>query len=338
MHARCFIALLFAVLLSQVDAAAQPRKIVIDCDPGIDDATAIVLAMQHAGFEIVGISTMFGNADVDQATRNALTIVELSGRAVPVYRGRPDHSGFRWRRHQISFTGKMGWETRINHSRGAPRSRNQPHSSSSISQGPSRVRSRSWRWAGSRTSAEAIRLDSSFTSNVREVVVMGGAFHVPGNVSPVAEANISGDPDAADIVLAGPWKVTMLALNTTTKVKLNDEILRRVRDQNERFGPFIWSINRFYQDFHKNMERVEGGAYVHDPSAIMHPSTRACSRSERCPVRVVTRGHRDRRDDHAGVQPPTGTATVARQARRDDGDGCRRPALLDTFEAVMTKD
>ena len=52
---------------------------------------------------------------------------------------------------------------------------------------------------------------------------------MPGNVSPVAEANISGDPDAADIVLAAPWKVTMLALNTTTKVKLSDEILLRVR-------------------------------------------------------------------------------------------------------------
>jgi len=69
------------------EAAAQPRKIVIDCDPGIDDAMAIVLAMQHSGFEIVGISTMFGNAYVDQATRNALTVVELSGRTIPVYQG-----------------------------------------------------------------------------------------------------------------------------------------------------------------------------------------------------------------------------------------------------------
>ncbi len=87
MHPRRFIALLIALHLLQCDAAAQPRKIVIDCDPGIDDAIAIALAMQHSGFEIVGISTMFGNAAVDRTTRNALTVVELSGRAVPVYQG-----------------------------------------------------------------------------------------------------------------------------------------------------------------------------------------------------------------------------------------------------------
>ena len=73
--------------LSLSEAAAQPRKIVIDCDPGIDDAMAIILATQHPGLDIVGITTMFGNAYVDQATANALTVVELSGRTIPVYKG-----------------------------------------------------------------------------------------------------------------------------------------------------------------------------------------------------------------------------------------------------------
>ena len=68
-------------------AAAQSRKIIIDCDPGIDDATAIILAMQYSGFEILGITTVFGNASLEQGTQNALRVVELSGKHIPVYKG-----------------------------------------------------------------------------------------------------------------------------------------------------------------------------------------------------------------------------------------------------------
>ena len=82
----------------------------------------------------------------------------------------------------------------------------------------------------------------------------------------------------------------MLALNTTTKVKLNDEILRRVKDRNNRYGPFIWSITRFYMDFHKTMNHVEGGIYVHDPSAIMYLIDPSLFTVRTGPVRVVTEG------------------------------------------------
>jgi hypothetical protein len=78
LQAKYCVGLLIAVHMSLLEAAAQPRKIVIDCDPGIDDAMAIVLALQYSGFEIVGISTMSGNAYVDQATLNALTVVDWS--------------------------------------------------------------------------------------------------------------------------------------------------------------------------------------------------------------------------------------------------------------------
>src|SRR5687767_610233 len=67
--------------------AAQRQKVIIDCDPGIDDAIALVVALQQPKFEILGITTTFGNALVEQATKNALRIVELSGKNVPVYKG-----------------------------------------------------------------------------------------------------------------------------------------------------------------------------------------------------------------------------------------------------------
>jgi hypothetical protein len=87
MKTKCCWILLIMFHVGHLDAAAQSRRIIIDCDPGIDDAMAIILAMQYSGFDIVGITTVFGNASLDQATRNALTVVELSGRKIPVYKG-----------------------------------------------------------------------------------------------------------------------------------------------------------------------------------------------------------------------------------------------------------
>jgi len=288
MDTRCYLALIVALHLSLGDATAQTRKVVIDCDPGIDDAIAIVLAMQYSGFEIVGISTMFGNAQVDQATRNALTIVELSGRTVPVYKGASKPLRLPLEPPPDFVHGKDGLGNTHQ-----PPPKNSPQAKSAarflVDLAKNLPGEITLVAVGRLTNlAEAIRLDSSFPSNIKEVVLMGGAFHVPGNVSPVAEANISGDPHAADIVLTAPWKVTMLALNTTTKVKLTDEILLRIRDQNDRYGRFIWSISRFYMDFHKNVNHVEGGFYVHDPSAVMYLIDPSIFTIRKGPVRVVT--------------------------------------------------
>ena len=138
--------------------------------------------------------------------------------------------------------------------------------------------------------AEAIKLDSNLVRNVKEVVLMGGALHTPGNVSPVAEANISGDPHATDIVFTAPWKVTMIGLDVTTKVKLNDDILLRIKNKSNKYGSFIFSITRFYMNFHKNVNHIEGGFYVHDPSAVMYLIDSSIFKVHKGPVRVVTEG------------------------------------------------
>ena len=169
MHARCFIALLIALHLAQVDSAAQPRKIVIDCDPGIDDAMAIALAMQHSGFEIVGISTMFGNAQVDQTTRNALMVVELSGRAVPVYRGaaRPLRGPMEPPPDFVHGKDGLG-----NTDQPLPKRAAQPTSAARFLVDIAKAFPKQITIVavGRLTNlAQAIKLDSTFTSNIREV-------------------------------------------------------------------------------------------------------------------------------------------------------------------------
>jgi uridine nucleosidase len=336
-NAKYCAALAVALYLSLGEAAAQSRKIVIDCDPGIDDAMAIVLAMQYSGFEIIGISTGFGNAYVDQATQNALTVVDLSGRTIPVYRGAATPRRIAPEPPPDFVHGKDGLGNTTQ-----PRPKSSPQSKSAAQFLVDTARSFPGQITlvaiGRLTNlADAIRLDTSFTSNLREVVLMGGAFHVPGNVSPVAEANISGDPDAADIVLTAPWEVTMLALNTTTKVKLSDEILLRIRDQNDRYGQFIWSITRFYMDFHKNVNHVEGGFYVHDPSAIMFLIDPSLFTIRKGPVRVVTDGIAlgetimPAYDYQLDLPPWRGRPAVTTAT---DVDVKR---FLETFESVMTR-
>ena len=337
MKTKCLVFLLIALRLSLCDAAAQPRKIVIDCDPGIDDAMAIILAMQFSAFEIVGITTMFGNASVDQATQNALTVVELSGRAIPVYKGASKPLRIKLDPPPDFVHGKDGLG---NTGHAAPRRSYLAKSAAQFLVEAART------YPGQLTIvavgrltnlASALKLDSSLTTNVKEVVLMGGALHVPGNVSPVAEANISGDPDAADIVLTAPWKVTMIALNTTTKVTLNDAILMRIRDNNDRYGPFVWSISRFYMDFHKNVNHVEGGFYVHDPSAVMYLIEPDIFTTRKGPVRVVREGIAigetimPAYDYQLELPPWRGKPAVTTAT---DVDVKR---FLDTFESVMTR-
>jgi purine nucleosidase len=82
----------------------------------------------------------------------------------------------------------------------------------------------------------------------------------------------------------------MIALNTTTKVKLNDDILMRIRNNNSRYGSFVFAITRFYADFHRNVNHVEGGFFVHDPSAVMYLIDPTIFTLRQGPVRVVREG------------------------------------------------
>lgn len=283
------LGLLIALFACHVVAAAERRKLIIDCDPGIDDAIALILAMQYPGFEILGITTTFGNASLEQATKNALRIVELSGKNIPVYRGAGK-----------PLVVPLDPPPDFVHGQDGLGNTRQPEPSSKFQDKPAAQFLVDTAKAhpgevtilavGRHTNlAEALKRDSRFAGNIREVVLMGGVLYVPGNVSPVAEANVGGDPHAADLVFTAPWKVTMIGLDVTTKVRLNDEILSRVKAGNERYGSFIHAISRFYAEFHRKT-RVVGGFYVHDPSAVVYLIEPGLFELKEGPVRVVCEG------------------------------------------------
>jgi inosine-uridine nucleoside N-ribohydrolase len=197
----------------------------------------MVTAMQYPGFEILGITSVFGNATLEQSTNNALRVVELSGMKISVYRGAGKPLSVPLRPPPDFVHGKDGLG---NTQHAEPSTKVQDKSAAQFfvdtaKAYPGQVTILA---VGRLTNlAEAIALDRDFVRNVREVVLMGGALYVPGNVSPVAEANIGGDPDAADLVFTSPWKVTMIGLDVTTKVRLNEAVLSRVKFREQALRP-----------------------------------------------------------------------------------------------------
>ena len=280
---------LLTIIAGHTALAAQPRKLIIDCDPGIDDAIALILAMQSPDLEILGITTTFGNVKVEQATENALRIVELSGKSISVYQGADKPLSVPLRPPPDFVHGKDGLGN-TGQPEPTTKAQSKPAAQFLVETAKACPGEVTILAVGPLSNlAEALRQDSGFARNVREVVLMGGALYVPGNVTPVAEANIYGDPHAADMVFTAPWKVTMIGLDVTTEVKLSDEMLSRIKAQNKTFGPFIWAISRFYADFHRQ-EHITGGIYPHDPSAVVYLVEPGIYRTKQGPLRVVCEG------------------------------------------------
>ncbi len=279
-----------ALLCSLAATNVHAQKVIIDCDPGIDDAMAIILAIEYPKFEILGITTAFGNATAAQATENALKIVELSGKEIPVYQGadRPLAVALRAPPDFVHGSDGLGNTDQAKSKRQVETASAAEFIVESINTYPYEVTILA---IGRQTNlAVALALDPGIAAKAKAVVLMGGALYVSGNVTPAAEANIFGDPHAADSVFRAGWPVTMVGLDVTTKVIMNDEILEAVRKTNSRYGGFIYEISRFYMDFHIEEEGAHGGFYVHDPSAVMYLIDSDIFKIREGPVRVLTAG------------------------------------------------
>ncbi|XP_052882453.1 probable uridine nucleosidase 2 isoform X2 [Gossypium arboreum] len=203
-------------------AAGEPKKIIIDTDPGIDDAMAIFLALRSPEVEVIGLTTIYGNVYTTLATRNALHLLEVADRTdIPVAEG-----------SHVTIT--KGTKLRVaDFVHGADGLGNQnfpPPEGKPIDMSatdflveqanlyPGKVTVVA---LGPLTNiALAIQQDPSFVKNIGQIVLLGGAFAVNGNVNPAAEANIFGDPDAADIVFTSGADVLAVGINVTHQVVL----------------------------------------------------------------------------------------------------------------------
>lgn len=266
----------------------MPRKIIIDTDPGIDDAMAILFALQSPEVELVGLTTAFGNVHTELATQNALRLLEFAGQqAIPVAHGaaKPLHIAFDQPAavvHGENGFGQVDLPTPVTPV--DPRSAAQflvdmimahPGEITLVPVAPLT------------NIALALALEPRIVDHVAEVVLMGGAGGVNGNVNPAAEANIWHDPHAADRVFTAGWPVTMVGLDVTEKAVMDEAYMASLRGS--RTGDFIYDISRFYFDFHHKIHGIYA-AYTHDPSAIAYLIDPTLFTVQRGPIRVICEG------------------------------------------------
>ncbi len=205
----------------------MPRKIILDCDPGIDDALAIAFAWGHPDLEVSGITTVGGNVSLAQTTANALRVREFLGAAgIPVVAGSPRPL----LRPPLTAHGPHG-ESGLGGARLPPPTTGPGPGHAvdflieTIGAAPGEITLVA---TGPLTNvALAVRRQPDIVTQVRDFVIMGGSAS-RGNVTPAAEFNIAVDPEAAAIVFGAGWTVTMVGLDVTLQARADPGIRRRL--------------------------------------------------------------------------------------------------------------
>jgi uridine nucleosidase len=275
---------------------SMPHKILFDTDPGVDDAMALLFALQSPELEVAGVTTVYGNAEVEQTTLNALRVLEVAGRTdVPVASGaaRPLVRPYRGKRGHIHGEDALG-NTFLPPPTGHPL--DLPAAEYIIRTALAHPGEITLVAVGPLTNlALAARLEPRVVPAVRQVVIMGGAAFVPGNASPVAEANIFNDPEAASIVFAAGWPLTMVGLDVTMRTVMTTEYLHRLFPSSSnplRSDPLTTFLSRIVPVYLQSYRDRYGmdGIPTHDPSAIAYAIEASLFRVERLPVYVETAG------------------------------------------------
>lgn len=265
------------------------QKIIIDTDPGIDDAMAIHMGFADPRIEIVGLTTIFGNVTGAQAGRNALHLAEMAhhptivagGAAIPLARDPQPPADFV---HGPEGFGDLPAPVpdRSPDPRDAAR-----FLVESCAAAPGEITICA---VGPLTNlAAALALDEDITRTAARVVVMGGSVARHGNVSDCAEANIWNDPHAADAVFAADWDVTMVGLDVTEQTQCTPADFTAIAEESPVIGGFLNDATRFYFDFHdaKTGRRI---CFMHDPSALMAITDPELFGFEAMPISVVCDG------------------------------------------------
>jgi inosine-uridine nucleoside N-ribohydrolase len=244
-------------------------KILIDTDPGIDDAMAILLAAASPELEIVGVTTLFGNnPDVPLLTRNALGLLHLAGRDdVPVAQG-----ALKALRQLREPTGK---DVHGDNALGGAPLDPAPRTVESMPADQFIVNlSRQYGNALTLVTlapltniANALTIDPQLASRTPKLSMMGGAALRPGNATPTAEANILNDPEAARATFNAGFDITMAGLDVTHKAWVSGDYIDALRDLGNRAGHFLHAACQSYLKLY--LQWGEEGLVMHDVHSIM---------------------------------------------------------------------
>ncbi|BAF54420.1 nucleoside hydrolase [Corynebacterium glutamicum] len=245
-------------------------KIILDCDPGHDDAVAMLLSAGSPEIELLGITTVGGNQTLDKVTHNAQVVATIADINAPIYRGvtrplvRPvevaedihGDTGMEIHKYELPEPTKLVEGTHAVDFIIDTIMNNEPGTVALVPTGPLT------------NIALAVRKEPRIAERVKEVVLMGGGYHV-GNWTAVAEFNIKIDPEAAHIVFNEKWPLTMVGLDLTHQALATPEIEAKFNELGTDVADFVVAL---FDAFRKNYQDAQGfnNPPVHDPCAVAY--------------------------------------------------------------------
>ena len=276
-------------------SSTAPTKVIFDTDPGVDDAMALYFALAHPAIDVVGITTTFGNVTVDQAATNALYLTAIAGKSVPVTKGvatpwvKPGEAppafihgadGLGNLPSRVTTTNQL--DPRSSAQFIVDMARAHPGEITLVAVGP----------LGNLSLA--LKLEPQLPKLLKEVILMAGTVVEPGNVSPVAEANVWNDPHAADHVFSAGWKLTMVGLDVTHRVIVPLAMFKKIADHHQHIATdVLHHAVSFYADFYSgiypHVAKIHG-CFGHDVLAFIYLVNPELFTIESGGIRVATEG------------------------------------------------
>jgi len=272
------------------------HQVIYDTDPGVDDAMALYYALAHPAIDVVGVTTTFGNVSVAQAAANALYLLAIAGRGhIPVTQGVAAPLGKPGEDPPAHIHGADGLGNLAQREAHAlrldPRSsaqfivdmaRKQPGEITFVAVGP----------LGNL--ALALEIEPQLPALLRAVVIMGGTVLEPGNVSPVAEANIWNDPHAADRVVCAGFALTMVGLDVTHQVILPVTLFKQLAAHHRHIATdtlhhAVAFYANFYSDLYPHVAAIHG-CFGHDVLAFVALTDPQLFQTETGALRVAVDG------------------------------------------------
>ena len=275
--------------MDATSVSPEPRKIILDCDPGHDDAVALLLAHGNPNIELLAVTTVVGNQTLEKVTRNALAVGTIAGiTGVPFAAGcdrplvrtietAPDIHG------ESGMDGPAQPESAIEldprHAVDLIIDTVMAHEPGTVTLVPT---------GGLTNIAMAARKEPRIVERVKEVVLMGGGYHV-GNWSAVAEFNIIIDPEAAHIVFNEKWPVVMVGLDLTHQALATPDVVAQIEAVGTGPARFVRELMDFFAQTYKD---AQGFDYppVHDPCAVAYVIDPAVMTTRRVPVNIELQG------------------------------------------------
>src|SRR3954453_8557431 len=264
----------------------MPKPVIIDCDPGHDDAMALMLAVASPELDLVAVTTVAGNQTLDRVTANAIRVLDVvDARHIPVAAGAD-----RGLIHTANTAGDVHGETGLDGPDLPPASR-EPEPVHAVELIATKLREQRLTLIaiGPLTNiALLLATHPELSGQIERIVIMGGAIGL-GNVTPSAEFNVWADPEAAYRVFTSGLDITMVGLDVTHRAMLSAERADALRETG-RAGAVVADLHAFYRQFH---ERVYGHSDtpVHDALAVAHVIRPDVITTEHLPVEIdITQG------------------------------------------------